>query len=96
MGHEKTRVGIIGASGYGGIQLVRLLLEHPQVELTYLAGHSSAGKPYTDLYPHLTHRVNLMVEPIDLEAIADRCDAVFLGLPNGLACDMAPNKKCPS
>lgn len=90
MGNEKTRVGIIGASGYGGIQLVRLLLEHPQVELTYLAGHSSAGKPYTDLYPHLTHRVNLMVEPIDLEAIAHRCDVVFLGLPNGLACDMAP------
>ncbi|AIE75076.1 MULTISPECIES: N-acetyl-gamma-glutamyl-phosphate reductase [unclassified Synechocystis] len=90
MGHEKTRVGIIGASGYGGIQLVRLLLEHPQVELTYLAGHSSAGKPYSDLYPHLTHRVNLTIEPIDLEAIANRCDAVFLGLPNGLACDMAP------
>lgn len=90
MGNEKTRVGIIGASGYGGIQLVRLLLEHPQVELTYLAGHSSAGKPYTDLYPHLTHRVNLMVEPIDLTAIADRCDVVFLGLPNGLACDMGP------
>ncbi|MBE9203506.1 N-acetyl-gamma-glutamyl-phosphate reductase [Synechocystis sp. PCC 7339] len=90
MGNEKARVGIIGASGYGGIQLVRLLLEHPQVELTYLAGHSSAGKPYSDLYPHLTHRVNLTIEPIDLEAIADRCDAVFLGLPNGLACDMAP------
>lgn len=90
MGNEKARVGIIGASGYGGIQLVRLLLEHPQVELTYLAGHSSAGKPYSDLYPHLTHRVNLTIEPIDLEAIASRCDAVFLGLPNGLACDMAP------
>jgi N-acetyl-gamma-glutamyl-phosphate reductase len=90
MGNEKARVGIIGASGYGGIQLVRLLLEHPQVELTYLAGHSSAGKPYSDLYPHLTHRVNLTIEPIDLEAIADCCDAVFLGLPNGLACDMAP------
>ncbi|MBD2653299.1 N-acetyl-gamma-glutamyl-phosphate reductase [Synechocystis sp. FACHB-383] len=90
MGNEKARVGIIGASGYGGIQLVRLLLEHRQVELTYLAGHSSAGKPYSDLYPHLTHRVNLTIEPIDLEAIADRCDAVFLGLPNGLACDMAP------
>lgn len=60
------------------------------MELTYLAGHSSAGKPYSDLYPHLTHRVNLTIEPIDLEAIASRCDAVFLGLPNGLACDMAP------
>jgi N-acetyl-gamma-glutamyl-phosphate reductase len=85
-----TRVGIIGASGYGGVQLVKLLLEHPQTELTYLAGHSSAGKAYTDIYPHLTQAVSLKLEPIDLDAIAQRCDAVFLGLPNGLACDMAP------
>ena len=90
MSIDKTRVGIIGASGYGGIQLVRLLLEHPQVELTYLAGHSSAGKPYTDLYPHLHHCLNVTIEPIDLPAIAERCDVVFMGLPNGLACDMAP------
>ncbi|MGL5033583.1 MAG: N-acetyl-gamma-glutamyl-phosphate reductase [Microcystaceae cyanobacterium] len=90
MGNQKVSVGIIGASGYGGIQLVRLLLEHPQVELTYLGGHSSAGKPYTDIYPHLTHSVNLTIEPIDLDAIAARCDVVFMGLPNGLACEMAP------
>jgi len=83
-------VGIIGASGYGGVQLVRLLLEHPLVELTYLAGHSSAGKAYTELYPHLTQAIALKVEPIDLEAIASRCRVVFLGLPNGLACEMAP------
>jgi N-acetyl-gamma-glutamyl-phosphate reductase len=90
MGNERVSVGIIGASGYGGIQLVRLLLEHPQVELTYLGGHSSAGKPYSQIYPHLTNIVNLTIEPIDLEAIAARCQVVFLGLPNGLACDMAP------
>jgi N-acetyl-gamma-glutamyl-phosphate reductase len=90
MGNERVSVGIIGASGYGGIQLVRLLLEHPQVELTYLGGHSSAGKHYSQIYPHLTNIVNLTIEPIDLEAIAARCQVVFLGLPNGLACDMAP------
>jgi len=90
MGNERVSVGIIGASGYGGIQLVRLLLEHPQVELTYLGGHSSAGKPYSQIYPYLTNIVNLTIEPIDLEAIAARCQVVFLGLPNGLACDMAP------
>lgn len=87
---ERVKVGIIGASGYGGVQLVRLLIDHPQVELTYIGGNSSAGKPYADLYPHLGHRFNLTVEKIDLEAIASRCDVVFLGLPNGLACDMVP------
>ncbi len=83
-------VGIIGASGYGGVQLVRLLMDHPAVEVVYLGGESSAGKPYAELYPHLGHCVDLMIEPIDLDTIASRCQAVFLSLPNGLAYQMAP------
>lgn len=83
-------VGIIGASGYGGVQLVRLLMDHPGVEVVYLGGESSAGKPYAELYPHLSHCVDLTIEPIDLDAIASRCQAVFLSLPNGLAYQMAP------
>ncbi|MGB5975429.1 MAG: N-acetyl-gamma-glutamyl-phosphate reductase [Nodosilinea sp.] len=87
---EKIKVGIVGASGYGGVQLVRLLSQHPNAELVYLGGDSSAGKPYTDIYPHLAGSVNLTVEAVDLSAIASRCQAVFLSLPNGLACTMAP------
>ncbi len=87
---EKISVAIIGASGYGGVQLVRLLQEHPLAEIVYLGGKGSAGKPYAELYPHLGHQVNLTIEPIDVEAIASRCQVVFLGLPNGLACDLAP------
>jgi N-acetyl-gamma-glutamyl-phosphate reductase len=91
MAHShKTTVGIIGASGYGGVQLVRLLLEHPEVEIAYLGGDSSAGKKFASLYPHLTNRVDLDVEEIDLARISDRCKIVFLGLPNGLACNIAP------
>ncbi|MEL6579418.1 MAG: N-acetyl-gamma-glutamyl-phosphate reductase [Cyanobacteria bacterium J06621_12] len=88
---SKKSIGIIGASGYGGVQLVRLLLEHPQVDIAYLGGDSSAGKQYGSIYPHLAHCADLTVEKIDLDAIAERCDAVFLGLPNGLACDIAPS-----
>ncbi len=83
-------IGIIGASGYGGVQLVRLLLEHPAVSIAYLGGDSSAGKQYGSLYPHLAHCVDLNVEKIDLDEVAARCEVVFLGLPNGLACDIAP------
>lgn len=91
MGHsERLPVGIIGASGYGGVQLARLLVEHPGVEIVYLGGNSSAQKQFSDLYPHLGHRFNLTIEAIDLDIIADRCEVVFLGLPNGLACQMAP------
>jgi N-acetyl-gamma-glutamyl-phosphate reductase len=87
---EKVSVGIVGASGYGGVQLVRLLLEHPQVEIVYLGGDSSAGKQYGDLYPHLEYRVKSKIEPVELDRISSRCQVVFLGLPNGLACDFAP------
>jgi N-acetyl-gamma-glutamyl-phosphate reductase len=86
----RISVGIIGASGYGGVQLVRLLLDHPQLELTYLGGESSAGQSFAEIYPHLGHRVQHLVEPIDLDKIADRCQVVFLSLPNGLAYTMAP------
>jgi len=89
MHNQKIPVGIIGASGYGGIQLVKILLDHPEVEIVYLGGDSSAGKQYTDIYPHLIHSFNLTVESIDLDVIASRCQIVFLGLPNGLACQMA-------
>jgi len=87
---RRVPVGIVGASGYGGVQLVRLLVEHPEVELVYLGGESSAGKSFADLYPHLGHRVNLTVESPDLETIGDRCEVIFLSLPNGLAYKMAP------
>ncbi|HIK17269.1 MAG TPA: N-acetyl-gamma-glutamyl-phosphate reductase [Leptolyngbyaceae cyanobacterium M33_DOE_097] len=87
---NRVTVGIVGASGYGGVQLVRLISEHPLLELAYLGGESTAGQSFSDIYPHLGHAVNLTVEAIDLEAIAARCQVVFLSLPNGLAYKMAP------
>ncbi|NDJ25472.1 N-acetyl-gamma-glutamyl-phosphate reductase [Nostoc sp. B(2019)] len=87
---RRVPVGIVGASGYGGVQLVRLLMDHPEVELVYLGGENSAGKPFTNLYPHLAHAVNLPIEAIEPEIIAHRCEVVFLCLPNGLACQIAP------
>jgi N-acetyl-gamma-glutamyl-phosphate reductase len=90
MADQQITVGIVGASGYGGVQLVRLILEHPHLELTYLGGESSAGKSFADLYPHLGHQIKLTIETIDLDQIAARCQVVFLSLPNGLGWKMAP------
>lgn len=87
---EPIAVGIVGASGYGGVQLVRLLLEHPRVRVTHLAGHSSAGRKFGDLYPHLGGFLDLTIQEIDPEAIARACRTVFLALPNGIACSLAP------
>lgn len=87
---ERLPVGIVGASGYGGVQLVRLLMDHPLVEVVYLGGSGSAGKLFSSIYPHLAQSVDLVIEPIDLDLIAKKCRIVFLSLPNGLAWKMAP------
>ena len=87
---RRVPVGIVGASGYGGVQLVRLLMDHPQAEIVYLGGESSAGKSFADLYPQFGNIVNLSIEAVEPEIIASRCEVVFLSLPNGLACKIAP------
>lgn len=87
---RRVPVGIVGASGYGGVQLIRLLMDHPDVEVVYVGGDSTAGKAFGDIYPHMAHAVNLMVEAVDVDAIAHRCEVVFLSVPNGLACQLAP------
>jgi N-acetyl-gamma-glutamyl-phosphate reductase len=87
---ERLPVAIVGASGYGGVQLVRLLLEHPLVEIAYLGGSGSVGQTFADLYPHLSHRISLPIEHCEPEVIAQRARVVFLSLPNGLAANLAP------
>jgi len=87
---DRIPVGIVGASGYGGVQLVRLLIDHPGIELVYLGGESSAGSPFADLYPHLAHRSGWTIEPVNVDVIVNRCQVVFLSLPNGLASKLAP------
>jgi N-acetyl-gamma-glutamyl-phosphate reductase len=86
---EKVSVAVVGASGYGGVQLVRLLMDHPTAEVVYLGGDSSAGQSYGDLYPHLGHSTKLTIEPIDLDEISRRAQVVFLALPNGLAAQIS-------
>ncbi|MBD2326852.1 MAG: N-acetyl-gamma-glutamyl-phosphate reductase [Alkalinema sp. CACIAM 70d] len=87
---ERVPVGIVGASGYGGVQLVRLLQDHPHLELTYVAGNSTVGQEFSELYPYLSNIVHQKIEAYDVDVIADRCRIVFLALPNGLAYKMAP------
>jgi N-acetyl-gamma-glutamyl-phosphate reductase len=83
-------VGIVGASGYGGVQLVRLIQEHPHLDLVYIGGESTIGKSFGEIYPHMAHATSLKVEAVDVDVIADRCRVVFLGLPNGIAYKLAP------
>jgi len=73
---------VAGASGYAGGELLRLLLDHPDLELGALCAGSSAGQPVTDLHPHLPQLASRVFEATTAEALGD-ADVVFLALPHG-------------
>ncbi|MDI9641353.1 N-acetyl-gamma-glutamyl-phosphate reductase [Kamptonema cortianum] len=76
-------VGVVGASGFLGSELVRLLLSHPMVALTYLGGQFSAGKRLADIRPGFSHCPDLVISEVCPETIARSCETVFLALPHG-------------
>lgn len=84
------RVSIIGASGYGGGELARLLVGHPEVELVHLTAESKAGEAIADLYPNLRGFTSAITEATNVAQIAGDSDVVFLALPNGKAMQLAP------
>lgn len=88
-GPGRTRVGIIGASGITGGELIRLLLPHPHIELTYLGGSSSIGATVTALHPGLRSAGHLSIEPVDPEEIGRRCDVVLLATPAVVSAQLA-------
>ncbi len=84
------RVAVIGASGYGGLQTLRLLQEHPHFEVTYLGGERSAGKRWSELVPFLPLPGDPPVQAPEPQAIAATADLAVLSLPSGLASALVP------
>lgn len=84
------RVGIVGASGYTGSELVRLLVTHPgDVKLTCITSETYAGQPIGRLHPNLRRLIDLEFEALDVEKVADKCDIVFLSLPHKTSMNFA-------
>jgi N-acetyl-gamma-glutamyl-phosphate reductase len=84
------RVAVIGASGYGGLQTLRLLQGHPGLSVTFLGGERSSGKRWSELVPFLPLEGDPVVRKPDAEAIAAAADLAVLSLPNGLAAGLVP------
>jgi N-acetyl-gamma-glutamyl-phosphate reductase len=84
-----TSVAIIGATGYTGIELVRLLCRHPQVQLAALTSRQQAGKRYSQVFPGFLGAVDLKISDHDLPAIAHRAEFAFLCLPHSESQDAA-------
>lgn len=83
------KVGIVGGTGYTGVELLRLLAGHPDVELTAITSRKEDGLPVADMYPSLRGRVNLAFSAPDKADLA-ACDVVFFATPHGVAMAQAP------
>ena len=83
------KAGIVGGTGYTGVELLRLLCMHPQVELSVITSRGEAGKPVADLFPNLRDKVDLVFTEPDLVSLSS-CDVVFFATPNGTAMQTTP------
>lgn len=84
----RIKAGIVGGTGYTGVELLRLLSQHPNVELTAITSRKEDGMPVADMFPNLRGRVSLRFQTPDSAAL-DQCDVVFFATPHGVAMSQA-------
>jgi N-acetyl-gamma-glutamyl-phosphate reductase len=89
MKNDTLKIAIVGSSGYTGGELYRILLHHPGAVVTVVTSEKSAGKPITDIFPHLLGLTDLVCEPLDPASIAKKADLAFLALPHVTAQEAA-------
>ncbi|HEY6007296.1 MAG TPA: N-acetyl-gamma-glutamyl-phosphate reductase [Geobacteraceae bacterium] len=84
------KAAIVGASGYTGIELLRLLHCHPEVAVTCLTSEQSAGKRISDIFPTVRDRYDAVLENLEPVAVADKADVIFTALPHKAAMEVVP------
>lgn len=84
------KAAIIGGTGYGSIELMRLLHRHPYLEIGSVISNSQAGNRLSDAYPHLTEIVDQPLEAFDAEELSNKNDIVFLATPSGVSSKLVP------
>ncbi|GAB7055683.1 MULTISPECIES: N-acetyl-gamma-glutamyl-phosphate reductase [unclassified Paenibacillus] len=86
----KLRAAIVGSTGYGGVELIRLLLAHPHVAITSVISSSNAGASIADGYPHLNQILTDKLDAVDVDLIREKADVVFLATPHGVSTELSP------
>ena len=77
------KVGVVGASGYVGGELLRLLVAHPKIELSMVTSRQKAGEYVHRIHPSLKGFIDITFSPMDMEKLANNCDLVFTSVPHG-------------
>lgn len=84
------KVAIVGASGYTGLELIRILHCHPEVAVTCLTSEQSAGKRISDVFPTLAGRCDILLENLEPVRVAEKADIIFTALPHKAAMEVVP------
>ncbi|MCL6574492.1 MAG: N-acetyl-gamma-glutamyl-phosphate reductase, partial [Bacillus sp. (in: Bacteria)] len=84
------KAAIIGGTGYGSIELVRLINKHPYLEVGTVVSNSQAGTSFSDIYPHLSNIVDLPLEKFDVDELHKKNDIVLLATPSGVSSRLVP------
>ncbi|MBN7814898.1 N-acetyl-gamma-glutamyl-phosphate reductase [Algoriphagus pacificus] len=92
MSNTKLKVAIVGASGFTGSELARLLLNHPTVEISMITSESHVGKPFSDLHPQFFDRLDIPLASAE-EVSKQSLDVIFLALPHGVSMDFVSKWK---
>lgn len=87
---KKMKVSIIGATGYSGKELIRILLRHPQVELLHLVSASYVGQNITEVFPDFMNQLDRILVGLDIDLIVQDSDLVFTALPHTVSMDIVP------
>jgi len=87
---KKITVGIIGATGYAGAELVRLLSSHPHVTLTVLTSRQYAGVRFETVYPAMQGRTSLVCEALSMERLEEACQVIIMALPHKVPMRIIP------
>ncbi|MGA1876315.1 MAG: N-acetyl-gamma-glutamyl-phosphate reductase [bacterium] len=88
---ETAKVALIGGSGYTGLELLRLILLHPRLELGYVTSEKYAGRNVVECFPFLPSTLHLQYQKLDLEEALKSADIFLLALPNGLSLSLVPS-----
>ena len=86
---KKIKIGIVGGTGYTGVELLRLLARHPHAQVTVITSRSESGMPVAKLFPNLRAHLDLAFTAPEVSALS-QCEAVFFATPNGTAMQSAP------
>jgi len=88
MSDKAIKVGIVGGTGYTGVELLRLLAQHRRCEIAVITSRKEAGMPVADMFPNLRGRIDLKFTEPNTAALA-ACDVVYFATPNGVAMNQA-------